>query len=317
MEHLLARLRAHRRRHPRLGVGVRGVHRRWSCPSAPAVAAPSEPASEHPAAAHAPSPSASPRSCPRSIRDQQPLVARADGRRAADKELAERGIRSAHGEPLIRRRRGRSASSPSSRPPPPPRTCSARPTPKLAAALAEAWTRRSETAPDGAGRGAARPDRVRRRRPQSMDQLLGAACRQLAELGEVERACIFLLEDGRPRPADGRLRRRPPRPRHLGAVPQRPGRPAAHRDRAAHRRADGRRPGLRAAVRLVGRQLRRRLRPRRPARPQPAPGRGAHPRQHARCGRSPRTCGGSPPPPAPTSAASSSRPGPARPAQPR
>ena len=35
------------------------------------------------------------------IRRQQPLVARSEGRRAADRELAERGIGSAHGEPLM------------------------------------------------------------------------------------------------------------------------------------------------------------------------------------------------------------------------
>ena len=147
-----------------------------------------------------------------------------------------------------------------------------------------------------------------------MDHLLGSACRQLAELGEVERACIFLLEDGRLVPrmaayADGRRD-----DGHLAAVPQRPRRHAPGRDGAAHRRADGRRQGLRPALRLVGRQLRRRLRPRRPARPQPATSPACSPSTAPGPARSPRTCGGSPPPPAPTSAASSSRPAPARPA---
>src|SRR3954465_3438090 len=38
---------------------------------------------------------------PAVIRSRRSLEARADGRRASDKELAERGIRSAHGEPLL------------------------------------------------------------------------------------------------------------------------------------------------------------------------------------------------------------------------
>src|SRR5688500_9303264 len=36
------------------------------------------------------------------IRDRRPVIARADGRRAVDKECAALGIRSGHGEPLIR-----------------------------------------------------------------------------------------------------------------------------------------------------------------------------------------------------------------------
>ncbi|SDC54528.1 diguanylate cyclase (GGDEF) domain-containing protein [Geodermatophilus telluris] len=44
---------------------------------------------------------------------------------------------------------------------------------------------------------------------RSLDHLLGAACERLAALGGVDRACVFLLEDGRPVPsmaafADGR-----------------------------------------------------------------------------------------------------------------
>ena len=67
-------------------------------------------------------------------------------------------------------------------------------TPKLATALAEAWTRRSEK------RRTAQAEVLlglieSASKAQSMDHLLGSACRQLAELGEVERACIFLLED--------------------------------------------------------------------------------------------------------------------------
>jgi hypothetical protein len=85
--------------------------------------------------------------------------------------------------------------------------------PRLAVALTDAWTRRSEQ------RRTAQAEVLlslieSASKAQSMDHLLGAACRQLAELGEVERACIFLLEDGRLVPrmasyADGR-RDRPP-----------------------------------------------------------------------------------------------------------
>jgi diguanylate cyclase (GGDEF)-like protein len=141
------------------------------------------------------------------IRDRRPLVARADGRRAVDQELAERGIRSAHGEPLLLDGKvvGMLTVEPAAAAAPHLLRQAA---PKLAAALVDAWTRQSErrrTAQaevllgliESAGKA------------QSMDHLLGAACRQLAELGEVERACIFLLEDGRLVPrmasfADGR-----------------------------------------------------------------------------------------------------------------
>jgi GAF domain-containing protein len=77
------------------------------------------------------------------IRGRQSVVARADGRRATDKDLAQRGIRSAHGEPLFLD--GEVVGVLTVEPP-----AAAAPhllrqmTPKLAAALAEAWTRRSE-----------------------------------------------------------------------------------------------------------------------------------------------------------------------------
>jgi diguanylate cyclase (GGDEF)-like protein len=141
------------------------------------------------------------------IRSRRSLVARADGRRESDKELAERGIRSAHGEPLLVD--GEVVGVLTVEP-----AAAAAPhllrqlTPKLAVAVSEAWTRRSEKR---------RTEQVEvllaliesAAKAQSMDHLLGAACRQLAELGEVERACIFLLEDGRLVPrmaayADGR-----------------------------------------------------------------------------------------------------------------
>ncbi|HEY0401080.1 MAG TPA: EAL domain-containing protein [Blastococcus sp.] len=141
------------------------------------------------------------------IRGRQPVVARADGRRAQDVDLAERGIRSAHGEPLILD--GEVVGVLTVEP-----AAAAAPhllrqmTPKLAAALAEAWTRRSEV------RRTAQAEVLlglieSAGKAQSMDHLLGDACRKLAEIGEVERACIFLLEDGRLVPrmasyADGR-----------------------------------------------------------------------------------------------------------------
>jgi diguanylate cyclase (GGDEF)-like protein len=141
------------------------------------------------------------------IRSRQSLVARSEGRRASDKELAERGIRSAHGEPLLLD--GEVVGVLTVEP-----AAAAAPhllrqvTPRLALALDEAWTRRSEK------RRTAQAEVLvglieSASKAQSMDHLLGAACRQLAELGEVERACIFLLEDGRLVPrmasyADGR-----------------------------------------------------------------------------------------------------------------
>ncbi|MFD2092045.1 bifunctional diguanylate cyclase/phosphodiesterase [Blastococcus deserti] len=141
------------------------------------------------------------------VRSRQSLVARADGRRASDRDLAARGIRSAHGEPLLVDGEVVGVLTVE------PAAAAARHllrqvAPKLAVALADAWTRRSEK------RRTAQAEVLlglieSASQAQSMDHLLGAACRQLAELGEVERACIFLLEDGRLVPrmagyADGR-----------------------------------------------------------------------------------------------------------------
>ncbi|TYP86789.1 bifunctional diguanylate cyclase/phosphodiesterase [Blastococcus xanthinilyticus] len=141
------------------------------------------------------------------ITSRQAVVARADGRRRADRQLAEVGIRSAHGEPLILDGEvvGVLTVEPAAAAAPHLLRQAA---PRLAAALAEAWTRRSDQRRldqaavllgliESAGQA------------QSMDALLGSACRRLAELGEVERACIFLVEDGRLVPrmaayADGR-----------------------------------------------------------------------------------------------------------------
>jgi diguanylate cyclase (GGDEF)-like protein len=141
------------------------------------------------------------------VRKQQPVVARADGRRAADREMAEFGLKSAHGEPLMIDGEvvGVLTIEPAAAAAP---HLLRQAGPKLTAATAEAWARRSDKRRlsqaevllgliESAGNA------------QSMDQLLSSACRQLAELGEVERACIFLLEDGQLVPrmasyADGR-----------------------------------------------------------------------------------------------------------------
>ncbi|WP_158544457.1 EAL domain-containing protein [Blastococcus sp. TBT05-19] len=141
------------------------------------------------------------------VRARQSVTGRADGRRATDRQLAEVGIRSAHGEPLVLD--GQVIGVLTVEP-----AAAASPhllrqiAPRLAAALCEAWARRSQQR---------RLDQAAvllgliesAAQAESTDSLLASACRQLAELGEVERACIFLLEDGRLVPsmaayADGR-----------------------------------------------------------------------------------------------------------------
>jgi diguanylate cyclase (GGDEF)-like protein len=137
----------------------------------------------------------------------RPVQARADGRRREDKELAQRGIRSAHGEPLIRDGEviGVLTVEPAAAAAP---HLLRQVSPKLAVALVDAWTRRSE---------ARRLSQAEvllgliesASKARSMDHLLATACRRLAQLGEVELAYIFLLEDGRLVPrmaayADGR-----------------------------------------------------------------------------------------------------------------
>jgi diguanylate cyclase (GGDEF)-like protein len=124
----------------------------------------------------------------------QPVAVRADGRRAADKEAARHGIRSAHGEPLIRNGEvvGMLTIEPAAAAAPAPLRQAV---PGIALALTEAWRRRTERR---------RLDSAevllglieRAAQADSVEELLAVACRQLAELGEVERACVFLLEDG-------------------------------------------------------------------------------------------------------------------------
>ncbi|MGY1845752.1 bifunctional diguanylate cyclase/phosphodiesterase [Blastococcus sp. SYSU DS1021] len=135
------------------------------------------------------------------------IVAHADGRRVEDRHLAEVGIRSAHGEPLVLD--GEVVGVLTVEP-----AAAAAPhllrqvAPRIAAALAEAWRRRTQQR--RLAQAAVLLELIESAaQAQSMDHLLGSACRQLAELGEVERACVFLLEDGRLVPrmaayADGR-----------------------------------------------------------------------------------------------------------------
>jgi GAF domain-containing protein len=171
------------------------------------------------------------------LRTCRPVVARSDGRRGYDRELAERGLRSAHAEPLIRDGEviGVLTVEPAAAAIPHLLRQTA---PKLALALAEAGTRRSEQ------RRSARSEVLLgliefAATSQSTDHLLRGACRQLAELGEVERACVFLVEDGRLVPrmagyADGRddvaaqeSFRRAPVPLPLAEAVVRTGEPAA------------------------------------------------------------------------------------------
>jgi diguanylate cyclase (GGDEF)-like protein len=129
------------------------------------------------------------------VRGRRPVTARANGRRRADRELAEHGIRSAHAVPLLLDDAvvGVLTVEPAAAAAPAELRQVA---PKLAVALAEAWHRRSEQR---------RLDQANvllgliesAAQAQSTDHLLGTACRQLAALGEVDRACVFLLEDGR------------------------------------------------------------------------------------------------------------------------
>jgi diguanylate cyclase (GGDEF)-like protein len=137
----------------------------------------------------------------------QPVVVRAEGRRATDKEAARAGIRSAHGEPLVRNGEvvGLLTVEPAAAVSPAPLRQAA---PGIALALTEAWRRRTESR---------RLDTAevllglveQAHQADTVEQVLAMACRKLAELGEVERACVFLLEDGRLVPrmasyADGR-----------------------------------------------------------------------------------------------------------------
>ncbi|WP_158545899.1 EAL domain-containing protein [Blastococcus sp. TF02A-30] len=203
--HLLARLRAAAGA-TRVSVWVHEATTETLVPFTQSVRDSGEPVFEHPqlrtpiAVRRSPFLSAA-------VESRQAVTARADGRRAPDRELAELGIRSAHAEPLLVDGEvvGVLTVEPSAAAAP---HLLRQVAPKLAVATAEAWERRSEKR------------RLRQAsvllgliesaaQAQSMDHLLATACRQLAELGEVERVCVFLVEDGRLVPrmasyADGR-----------------------------------------------------------------------------------------------------------------
>jgi hypothetical protein len=208
MEHLLARLRASAGA-TRVSVWVLEATAATVVPFRQAVAESAVPLVEHPRLRRP----VALRETPffsRVIGSRASTAAHASGRRAADREVESLGIRSVHAEPLLLD--GAVVGVLTVEP-----AAAAAPhllrqvTPKLAVATAEAWSRRSErrrTAQAAVLLGLIESAS----KPQSMDHLLAAACRQLAELGDVERVCIFLLEDGRlvPRMAahtDGRMDR--------------------------------------------------------------------------------------------------------------
>jgi diguanylate cyclase (GGDEF)-like protein len=141
------------------------------------------------------------------IRKRRVVSTREDGRRATDREIAALGVKSMHAEPLILD--GEVVGILTVEPAAAAAPLALRQTaPKIATALVAAWERRSErrrleqaeillSLIEGAAQA------------KSMGHLLASACRGLAEVGEVERACIFLLEDGQLVPrmaayADGR-----------------------------------------------------------------------------------------------------------------
>ncbi|SDX79552.1 GAF domain-containing protein [Modestobacter sp. DSM 44400] len=157
------------------------------------------------------------------IRKRRPMAVYTGDSGPAATELASYGIRSAHGEPLLVGDEvvGVLTVEPATAATPELLRAAA---PGLALATAEAWTRRSEqrrVAQAGVLLGLIETAAT----ATSLEHLLAAACEQLAELGEVDRACVFLL------PADGLLRRRPAGQGQLGPVPVRPGAPAARRER--------------------------------------------------------------------------------------
>jgi diguanylate cyclase (GGDEF)-like protein len=205
MEQLLARLRASSGA-TRLSVWVHEATTATVVPFCQAVADTGKPPVEHPRlftpAALSQSPFFS-----RVVESRSATVAHATGRRAADREIESLGIRSAHAEPLLRDGEviGILTVEPAAAAAPHLLRKALR---ELTLATSEAWARRSERR--RTAQAAVLLELIESAsQAQSMDQLLGVACRQLAELGEVERACIFLLEDGNLVPrmasyADGR-----------------------------------------------------------------------------------------------------------------
>lgn len=203
LEHLLARLRASAGA-TRVSVWVHEAAAARAVPFRSVVADSGDPLRDHPRL-RTPVPLSGSPFLTAVIGMSQPVVARAEGRRAADRELASLGLRSAHGEPLILD--GEVVGVLTVEP-----AAAAAPhllrqvTPKLAAALAQAWGRRSDD----------------RRLEQaavllaliestatadSTSQVLEIACRELTGLNGVTRSVVHLCEDGHlvSRPARDRL----------------------------------------------------------------------------------------------------------------
>ncbi|UOY03822.1 GAF domain-containing protein [Blastococcus sp. PRF04-17] len=192
MEGLLQRLRASSGA-TRLSVWVLEATTQTMVPFRQAVATSGRPPVEHPRLRTPVALSRSPFFA-RVVRDRAPAVAHSTGRRAADREIEDVGIRSAHGEPLLLDGEviGVLTVEPAAAAAP---RLLRRATRELAAAVDEAWTRRSEKRRTAQATVLLQLIESASQAP-STDQLLAVACRLLAGLGEVERACIFLVEDG-------------------------------------------------------------------------------------------------------------------------
>ncbi|TFV63038.1 EAL domain-containing protein [Geodermatophilus sp. DF01-2] len=140
------------------------------------------------------------------IHDGRPVTVHAGGSGPVAAEIAGLGATSVHGEPLSLD--GDVVGVLVVEPATAVSELLAQEAPRLARTLMEAWRRRSEQ------RRLAQAEVLlglieTAANARSMEQLLGEACTKLAELGEVDRACVFLLEDGRLVPrmasyADGR-----------------------------------------------------------------------------------------------------------------
>lgn len=133
------------------------------------------------------------------IRSRRPVTARADGARATDRDLAQRGIGSAHAQPLVQDDavigvltvEPAAAASPG---------LLRQLTPLLTRALSAAWAHRSEQ------RRTAQAEILLElieatSAAASTEELLLVACRKLTELEDVAGATVFLLEQGRLSPA--------------------------------------------------------------------------------------------------------------------
>jgi diguanylate cyclase (GGDEF)-like protein len=143
------------------------------------------------------------------IRERRAVVAHADDPGLIGAELISFGVRSVHAEPLFTDGEVSGVLVVDPAPAASPALLR-QAAPRIAVALSAAAVRRSEQR---------RMDHAevllelieRAAKASSTEHLLADACQQLAALGEAERACVFLLEDGRLVPtmaryADGRRR---------------------------------------------------------------------------------------------------------------